>query len=127
MNTSQGIELIRRCSWRKEGTSHRRKTVKPRHDSDINKTISVMIAMISVLSIASIGILQNTHAQEQTCPDGSQPDDNGNCQPSIHDQICNALQVQNIAILVPLLVALHLITLGASSAAVLAAVAAYCG
>jgi hypothetical protein len=70
--------------------------------------------------------------QQQTCPDGSQPDENGNCpseqqqQPSIHDQICNALQVRNITILVPLLVALHLITIGASTAAILAAAAAYC-
>jgi hypothetical protein len=47
-------------------------------------------------------------------------------QPSIHDQICKALQVRNVAILGPLLATLHLITPGASTPTILHVAAAYC-
>jgi hypothetical protein len=133
-----------------------------KNDTDLLFSVSITVAIISVLSIGSTAILQNTRAQvdcnanpndpscqqssgsnnqqqQQTCPDGSQPDSNGNCpsqqqpqqqqpqqQHSTKDQICNALQVRNIAILAPLLVALHLITLGASTLTILGAAGAYC-
>ncbi len=83
------------------------------------------------------GSSSSSSSSQSTCPDGSQPDSNGNCpnnsqqqppqQQSTKDKICSALHVKDIGILAPLLVALHLITLGASTVAILGAAAAYCG
>jgi hypothetical protein len=126
------------------------------------KSYSVIFAFVIIVTLTTVsanifGHIQSVIAQvdcnanpndpscqssgsnnQQTCPDGSQPDSNGNCpnqsqsqqqQPQQTDtrtQICNALHVKDIGILAPLLVALHLIILGASTVAILGAAAAYC-
>lgn len=95
------------------------------------KPIFIVLVIAVLLSVVPTTVFAQSDQQQQTCPDGSHPDENGNCpseqqQPSVHDQICNALQVRNIATLGSLLLALHLITLGASSAAMLAAAGIYC-
>jgi hypothetical protein len=69
--------------------------------------------------------------QQQTCSDGSQPDENGNCpndqqsQPSLVDQICNAYNNGEVALLAALLAPLHIAT-GGTTALILAAGEAYC-
>ncbi|MGA9149829.1 MAG: hypothetical protein WBZ36_04550 [Candidatus Nitrosopolaris sp.] len=77
-----------------------------------NRLILIVPVIVLLLGmVPTTAFAQNEDQQQQTCPDGSQPDENGNCpseQPSIHDQICNALQVNNIATLATLLIALHL-------------------
>jgi hypothetical protein len=98
-----------------------------------NRLILIVPVIVLLLGIVpTTAFAQNEdQQQEQRCPDGSQPDENGNCpteqQPSMHDQICDALQVNNIAALAGLLIALHLLTLGASTATILAVASAYCG
>jgi hypothetical protein len=61
-----------------------------------------------------------------TCSDGSQPDSNGNCQPSIHDQICNAYHSGAAGALAVLLPAAHILS-GGTTALIMAAAALYCG
>jgi hypothetical protein len=61
-----------------------------------------------------------------TCSDGSQPDSNGNCQPSIHDQICDAYHSGAAGALAVLLPVAHILT-GGTTALIMAAAALYCG
>ena len=100
------------------------------------KSIFIMVPMMAILLIATpattVFAQSEEQQQQQTCPDGSQPDENGICpseqqeQPSIHDQICNAYHndaVQALALLLPLA---HIIS-GGTTTAIMAAAALYCG
>jgi hypothetical protein len=95
--------------------------------------VPIMAILLTAGPTTTVFAQSDDQQQQQTCPDGSQPDENGNCpneqqqQPSIHDEICNALQGNNIITLAGLLIALHLLTVGASTATILAVAGAYCG
>jgi hypothetical protein len=108
---------------------------------------------ITLLIVPVIGVLLGaipitTIFAQTTCSDGSQPHSNRNCpsqqqqqlqqqqlqqqqqrqQPgqSITDRICSALHAKDVDVLALLLAESHVITVGASTAAILSIAATYC-
>jgi hypothetical protein len=86
----------------------------------INSSLLKPIFIVPVIAVL-LGAIPTTvfaqsddQQQQQTCSDGSQPDDNGNC-PSLHDQLCNAYHSDAVQALIILLPLAHLLTAGTSA------------
>jgi hypothetical protein len=87
--------------------------------------MSIIAILLMAGLITPVFAQNDDQQQQQTCPDGSQPDENGNC-PSLHDQICNAYHSDAVQLLTILLPLAHIMT-GGTTTAIMAAAALYCG